>query len=149
MKKYKLIKEYPKSPKLGCYIEIDDSDNGFVELTSNEYVKLSDYPDYWQEIKEPLFITEDGINVYDVNEILFKIILEDTTNISWINVSLLKSQIYQTDKVFSTKEAAEKWIKENKPRFSEKQVLGALQKGFYKAKIWAEFVPSFKKELGL
>lgn len=47
-KKYKLIKEYPGSPKLGiCVDEVIDYDK---ELNS-----YKNYPEFWQEVKKPNF----------------------------------------------------------------------------------------------
>ena len=42
MKKFKLIKEYPRSPKLGTEIEIKESEVNTIKT----------YPEYWQEIIE-------------------------------------------------------------------------------------------------
>jgi hypothetical protein len=52
MKKFKLIKTYPGSPKLGT---IAESVYGSESYTYNEYHLLSkgsieDYPKYWKEI---------------------------------------------------------------------------------------------------
>ena len=56
MKKYKLIKEYPGSPKLGE--EVEEYNNGYRYIISDlfDYYYLSrfieKYPEFWQEIKE-------------------------------------------------------------------------------------------------
>lgn len=45
MKKYKLIKKYPGSPKLGFIIE-----NGYY--CDQLYINPKDYPNNWQEVVE-------------------------------------------------------------------------------------------------
>ena len=54
MKKYKLIKIYPGSPKLGT---IAEGIYGGESYTYNEYSSVSrgsieDYPEYWEELIE-------------------------------------------------------------------------------------------------
>ena len=132
MKKYKLIKDYPlvKMPCIvhelasGLYGEISE-----VGVLINEFepAEIENYPEFWQEVKE-----------ISVRIDKFKI-LEEYVN--WLG----KPELI---KKFETKEAAEQWIKENKPRFSEKQVLDALDEASAES---GKYIDSkvFKKELGL
>lgn len=73
----------------------------------------------YNKIKQPLFKTEDGVEIF-VNDIFWYV--GDTFNVCetkclW-NFSRLKT--------FSTKEAAEEYVKMNKPEFSRKQVVELL-----------------------
>ena len=57
--RYRLVKEYPGSPKLGNII--DNLENDWIE----------NYPEFWddmtelpQKVKQPLFTTEDGVDIF-------------------------------------------------------------------------------------
>lgn len=79
------------------------------------------YRNQWAEIVKPIFTTEDGVDIYDKNEKLFEVILSTyhlNENIPYIacnNVSN-KCKDCNPSLVFSTKEVAQKWIDENKPK---------------------------------
>lgn len=53
--KYILIKKYPLSPDIGSKLEFDE-DKVPQEVT--------DYPEFWEKVEEPLFIDCEGIPVY-------------------------------------------------------------------------------------
>jgi hypothetical protein len=53
---YKLIKEYPGSPKLGTVVEINN-DNVHCLMPTFNYAL---FPEYWEPIKEVLIKTHDG-----------------------------------------------------------------------------------------
>ena len=77
-----------------------------------------------EKLKDPLFITEDNVGVF-INNTVYEV-RKNTLEI--VNFKLNK--IPQTDRyLFSSKEAAEKYIEENKPLYSRKQVINIL-KGF-------------------
>lgn len=141
MKKYKLIKEYPYSPEVGIIVS---ELNGY-----NLCNVIKDYPEFWQEVKEPLFITEDGVRLYDLTERVFGVCPKGSWETNYysgdgIPLEILDFSLNKVWKYFSTKGAAEQWIRENKPRFSEKQVLDALYAHLHKSDY-----DSVKKELGL
>jgi hypothetical protein len=63
MGKYKLIKTYPGSPELGETIIYDNDKFSF----KSKYLFYGDpncYPEFWEKVEEPLFKTEDGVNIY-------------------------------------------------------------------------------------
>jgi len=95
---------------------------------------------YWlKDIKKSecfLFITEDGVEIYDKNEKLFEVILSTyhlNENIPYTACNDVSDKLKDSypSLVFSTKEAAQKWIDENKPQYSKKQVINILR-GFDK-----------------
>jgi hypothetical protein len=73
--------------------------------------------------KTPLFTTEDGVDVFEDNE--FTIVQKHTFD----TIHKAKYIPGYPDEwmYFSTKEAAEKYISENKPKYSEKDIKEALQ----------------------
>lgn len=56
MKKYKLIKQYPHSGKLGITVTLADNELIYVQdaVCSNNYAKhaVEEFPEFWEEIKE-------------------------------------------------------------------------------------------------
>lgn len=137
--KYKLIKEYPNSPKLNSIVEEDSNGIFFKRIGELIYLytkdQIKDYPEFWEEVKEPLFITEDGKSVY-VGDIYYTVFIKEdcieTFKVmgKWIAKELDEYTSWSKDcKYFSSKEAAEKYIEENKPLYSKKQVINIL-KGF-------------------
>lgn len=96
-----------------------------IENGSDE---IKRWPEYWQEVKE-----------IKVRIDKFKTLEE---NVNWVG----KPELIKN---FETKEAAEQWIKENKPRFSEKQVLDAIHKATSGTNNLVASKSHIKKELGL
>ena len=126
--KYKLIKEYPGSPKLGN--TIDNLENDWIE----------DYPEFWEEVvkkvKIPLFTSEDGVNIFE-GDISFGVNSNfKLSEIKHIN----KLYIYPNVKEFSTKEKAEEYILYNKPLLTLKDIEELLCKNTS-----SYFLEKFKK----
>lgn len=123
MKRFNLIKEYPgyKIPTMAVQ-QID----GDFKVEGHEYDHVdhtldyfTSFPEHWQEIREPLFVTEDGVEVFDPSTLLWDVHVEQ--------FEIDCNRFDETDKIkafkfFSTKEAAEKWIERNKPKFSIQQI---------------------------
>lgn len=51
MMKYKLIKEYPGSPKIGFEMDMESKTTYFT-YNNSEPIQMKDYPEYWQEVVE-------------------------------------------------------------------------------------------------
>ena len=73
--KYRLVKKYPGSPGLGYETEFNN--NGEDWNTPNMLIvaDCKDFPEFWEEVKEPLFVTDIEQNkpkfsVKDVEEAL-------------------------------------------------------------------------------
>jgi hypothetical protein len=99
--------------------------------------------------KEPLFVTEDGIDIFD-----------PTTNLWLVNpasCSMVEIKASQWDKttetrlIFAIKENANKFIDENKPMFSKKQIKEALEYAKYEEKSVGYWIltDKIKQKLGI
>ena len=95
------------------------------------------------EKREYLFTSEDGYKIYDGSKYYY------VNHFSLMNNVASKSIIYNDSSVkrFKYKENAEKWIKDNKPKFSKKDIKDALEKSRNKQKGISEYF--LKKELNL
>lgn len=112
MRKFRLIKEYPGSPKLGTIVEKDERCGSHIykyrESNSNFGVlkyHVEDNPEYWEEIKETI-----GWSIWKTDG-FFK---------SWTPYKF-EGEIKDTDKNrfnFKTKEAAKEFVIYNKPCLS-------------------------------
>jgi hypothetical protein len=124
------------------YTELPKSRHGF-------------YPDlHHYVVKTPLFVTEDGKEIFEGNE-FFRVFLK--------NLELYESKTIATKeynfkfmsncaKHFSTKQLAEKYIEQNKPKFSIKDVEDALEcKEDYMVKNMGIYAPvnMVKQKLGI
>ena len=135
--KYKLKLKYPSLPKdWEEGMEIGQGDRRSLELYSPCNGKYTDYyipvydvknfPEFWEEVKEPLFVTEDGKDIYRGDDFWF------VDNLWYVGKGRVTHPVFKPlygYKQFSSKEAAEKYIEENKPLYSKKQVINVL-KGF-------------------
>ena len=61
VKKYKLIKEYPGSPKLNSIVEeFNLEHHRYYKLIDSKYTQtphfteIENYPEYWKEVKEEI-----------------------------------------------------------------------------------------------
>lgn len=98
------------------------SDGKILARSNNNYIC-----EIISEIKkapEVLFVTEDGIEIFE-GDSYFRVRL-DTLEILKSNENWVSS--LKLIKYFSTKEAAEKYIDENKPKYSKKEIKEALSK---------------------
>lgn len=161
-RKFKLIKEYPASPKIGIIVEKHKS--GHYQILPNYGMiaseEIENFPEFWEEIKvpEPLFVTEDGKEIFEGDEYYNVFIDQISDHLQWKVYGIDTSHIANGDadynkthcKYFSTDEAAEKYIEDNKPRFSKKQIEEALKVvGISTPDAWLFDAIKFKKNLGL
>lgn len=102
LKKYKLIKKYPGSGGLGIIISTE--------------VWPDRWPEYWEEIKdEPILITEDGKELFEGDE--FWSVDKRDWKLRKEKAASKAGDCYFWN--FSSKELAEKWLEENKPKWSD------------------------------
>jgi hypothetical protein len=100
-------------------IDIDELHDMAIELQVLEEKVLNEI-DKIEKIREPLFVTEDGKELFDKNDNVWPVKKSTFELIPEIDIS---SQLNTYSFVFfSTKEAAEKWIEENKPIYSKKRI---------------------------
>lgn len=138
MRKFKLIKKYPSLPKdweIGMEVGLGDRTIDYSPCSSKYFDfrisnnEVESYPEFWQEIKKPLFVTEDGVEIFEGD---FPWVVNSKNNYDiyqWDEGCMengIKSDYCKKLKYFSTKEVAENWIKNNKPEFSKQQILDAI-----------------------
>ena len=84
--------------------------------------------DNWRKAKTPLFVTEDGVDVFENDRVYLIRNYNDPSNMDLYVVNEWKSYLGNKGKpiskhiAFSKKEAAEKYMDENKPRYSKKEI---------------------------
>lgn len=104
---YKLIKEYPNSPKIGTVVK-EDGLNQYVserplEIFSSEHIEC--YPEFWKPV---LLITEDGVAIHDKETIFWRV---DSSFNVWSDVYIGGCESH---KCFSKEKAAQSYILKNK-----------------------------------
>jgi hypothetical protein len=121
--RYKLIKNYP-----GCGLDIGNERSDFSLRDYYDIRNPEKWPEFFEPVKEHLFITKDGIPIYDKNYRLYSV---DPDYYLWSNPALnVNWVLYNSNKeysYFSTKESAEKWIDQNKPVFSKKVISDVIK----------------------
>lgn len=125
---YKLIKEYPGSPEVGTIVSTinDKWTHYFDAISAKDYKKdiVENYPEFWKKLENPLFVTEDGVNIYmddpywPVNTVF------DTFELRGNSLSGQTPEY----KYFSTKAKALEYIRMNKPKYSEKNIKNVCNK---------------------
>lgn len=154
MKKFKLIKKYPgllEWIEAGMIAEYDeDSDSYRVENENKIHSIYTDdienWPEFWEEIEEPLFVTEDGVKIFEGDVFWY---IDESNQIILIGHAYAYHGKNRNYVYCSSKDFAEKWIEENKPVYSKKQILDALKLYNSGAVYWDNFYNEIKKELGL
>ena len=127
MKKYKLIKEYPGSPKLGTVCEQRINGSSFRYYFEKEQClgilkyQVESQPEYWEEVNDDVRHIVSTRN-YQTNNTLFE---------EWIVYSIWPNFTSDSNHLnfFKTKEEAEYFILKNKPCLSLQDVsliLGGL-----------------------
>ena len=105
---YKLIKEYPGSPKLGDVTNDIHLGGNWSEF----YEKI--------ELNELVLTSDDGIDLYISDDFWF---IDPFWNIcrGWISSSFKRKPELERG-LFSTKKAAEEFVAYNKPKYSQKEI---------------------------
>lgn len=134
MTKYKLIKEYPGSPKLGTIAEKESK----IKSNTSYYYKegdsrwciydyhVEDNPEYWEKVNEYLWyvVLENDFHYNDG--------FRDTRSICWhvhyvecLNSEDIERELWTSVKkhIFKTKEEAEEYVLYNKPCLSALDVM--------------------------
>ena len=123
MVKYKLIKKYPGSPsKIGYITNFDENEEDWNSecLITTEDCRL--FPELWEKIEEPILTTEDGVDIFDKNELLW-----DTSDVNWTYLDTTPAEYFHTlpshRKAWKHKSNAKEYIDKNKPQYSKKDML--------------------------
>lgn len=143
MEQYKVIQTFPGCNGIG-YKYIANSD-GMI-MINNRAINPVLWSEYLEEIKEPILISEDGIEMFNGDHYWYIENYEISEHIIYNNVTVEKDS-----NVFSTKEAAEKWIDENKPKFSESDIEKAIKNimKIHHVKAEFDFITELRQELEL
>jgi hypothetical protein len=114
----KEVKEYKlRHKKTGLYLDVYNYDTEISRPFSIFYrCKESDFEKMYEKI--PLFTTEDNVEIFEGDIFWF---VDTMWNIGMGKATSAHKHISEY-KTFSTKEAAEKYVDENKPVFSRKQI---------------------------
>ena len=125
MKTYKLIHTYPGSFPIGHLAVLDQSEKYYnLGTTTRSLDYIEKHPEHWQHVcykchenvntcktfgcKQAIFITEDGVDIYPGDEYWDR----DLDNEPRKNIAYVYSYDTSNYTVFSTSEAAWKYIKE-------------------------------------
>ncbi len=124
MKKYRLKIKYPslfQEHKKGDIVYYNSLTKNYVKAEAPHYsvsvYDVENFPDCWEliEEQEPLFITEDGVVVHDIDTLVF--IVKDDFKKSQ-KFALAFKQNKSTMKSFFHESNADEYIWRNKPVFS-------------------------------
>lgn len=137
MKKFKLKKCYPGSPELGYETNFNNNDEDWGTPNMLIINDCINYPEFWEEIKEPLFVTEDGVEIQIGDKLHY---LNKINGVRgeyyWDNSGQFPHKEYFQESRnkdifywFASKEKLEIFwdnLQGNKPRFSAKDIEEAL-----------------------
>lgn len=129
MRKFKLIKKFPKSPEIGTVVSKWRFSDPHPELYADEknifFFKAEDienYPEFWEEIKELLFTTYDGVEIFEQVR-LWTVIKDSLSLVTSTPTELCRQYIY-----FAEKENAEKYIRDKEKKYSLNDIKEAVNK---------------------
>lgn len=144
MRKFKLIKCYPGSLPIGTEVNYSEEHKIYNYNGGNFYSELPKHqvenlPEFWKEVKEPVFISDDGVEMF-VGDIYWSNFTDFSDITSQEITDITPRDNTFSFKRFSTKEAALKYIDLNKPKYSKSDVIDALRV--------AEYYSGFRKPSG-
>ena len=128
--KYRLIKCYPGMGTIGYILNPQNAvgTRGYWYWHNNLWFNPEDFPEYWEPIKLVAFKTEDGHEVHGEYTLFTVGITTNCDNADYWKVSECKLNFISPPnlvdyKWFYSCVNAEKYIQENKPQFSNKDML--------------------------
>ena len=94
---------------------------------------IENWPEFWEPVKEPIFVTTDRVEIFDETKLLY------CANPHTFEANYFENDYAQAKHAkefdnyvwFSTREARDKWIYENKPIYSKKQIFDAVNNCFH------------------
>ena len=139
--RYKLIKLFPGSPEnIGDIIPTNEI---YSAIFFGKDEKIKDWPEYFELIKYPLFVTFDGVRIFENSTPIWRVDCDD------FDMDCSRCDEVVSDyrfKYFSCEKSANEWIAENMPKFSKKQLNDAIESIDLGLFMWKN---ELKKELGL
>jgi hypothetical protein len=137
------------------YLQETNEENTIIVQNGIEYIrekfkyfssleKIIEYKKNLEKVKDPLFITEDGVEIYDKDQTVYL-----TNSLTYMSIKAYKWN--KTRMIFSTQEKAREYVDLNKPIFSKQQILDAMEN------VYIQIVEShiyidkkgFKEKLGI
>ena len=133
MKTYRLIKWYPSLPKdwkVGMEIGQGDDVPRYYSPCSavfkNYYAhkdEIENNPDFWQEVDEVLFTTNDGVGIH-IGDTIYEVYRHSSNTLLVSKIMALSEHtIDECIAVFSTKEKALEFIEDNQQKYSKKDMI--------------------------
>lgn len=125
MKKYRLIINYPslfQKHKIGDIVYCNSITKNYVKAEPPHYsvsaYDVENYPDCWEliEEKKPLFTTEDGVQMFDRDSIVWRVRNKTLEKIKIHSIHLNECDFEH--KVFAHESNADQYIWRNKRVFS-------------------------------
>jgi len=108
----------------GVIIAIEESNNRLcMEFSVKKCTEGIVWLEKLEKLKEPILITEDGVEIFEGDTpFLWKV--TDDFDIVYDHYEITEGyKFFIKGRTFSTREAAKKWIDENKPIYSKKDML--------------------------
>lgn len=141
MNKQELIKAHPELIKEIAGDIFDRRENhfakGYFNLAFKEYIA--------EALREPILVTEDGVEIFDPNKIIYSI-----ERCSWgkIEHRASRNNCHWQDFVkFSNTEARQSYIAQNKPLTSVKEQVEAIEKLFPRGENNKGIIPPIEEVL--
>lgn len=145
--RYKLRQIFPGSPAIDTVVEWRENLHLYVAdgEFSAEKEDVEDYHGFWEEVKgEPLFVTYDGKSIYKGDSYYFIIVgaggIKPFTPTLHSTGSSDIGLVPLGELQFSTVEAANEYVEENKPQYSRNQLHAAVNN-------WSVFPNIFLTEI--
>lgn len=101
------------------------TESGFTKTIPFSQVKFEEK----KEEKTPLFVTEDGVEVFDGEDYFFVDLADDEKVYQHYTFEVVPS-FSKTAKRFKHRENAEKYISDNRPKYSKREILEALDAAY-------------------
>lgn len=125
---YKCTHNYPGGPDVG-YIskphKVQPETDENCHYYNHNWFDPKLYPEFWEKVREPIFITEDGVSINCGDTYWYVWFSGDVESIqqklytAYSFVARESPGSFIDSKTFSTKDKAEAWIEENKPQYSK------------------------------
>ena len=152
MKEYKVKINCPgffKDQIIQTFEEVKNEKIVHTYVWSRTWINVLDYPEIFEVIKKPLTVTEDGVEIFDENEIVWYTVGENKYYNSLKHFFKKDSDINSSIKIFSTPEAAIDYIKNNRPYFTKQQIRDAIKNATSGTNPMVAVKSHLNKELGL
>jgi hypothetical protein len=106
-----------------------DVTNDYLIIVHEKGVITSEYFQDMEHVEKPLFTTEDGVDIYEKDVVY----IVDTAHNILISANKAKADwnCNKTYIYFKYKENAEKWIEDNKPKYSKRDI----ERGLYESAV--------------